>query len=746
MRGVGLRSGCAAWAVLCAMSLLLAATPESSKLRGDLPRVLDAAAPGELVPVSVVLAEQLEPGTIARLARTENPRRAILERLKQHAARTQAPLLAAVAAYERDGLAARVRPLWLSSVVGLDATPAAIRALAARPEVAWINHNPKRPVFVEAPWKDAGPDAGTDWGRHQDARPGGLERARPDRARGRRRRHRLRRLLRAPRHHRPRLDQPRRGPRRRPRGDGPDRHERRGRRRQRARRRPDRLELRGRRQRPARHRLRPRFAHRGNRRRRRGPGDADRRGARRADHGRQGRAEPLGRGRRLERDGVRGRERRRPDHDEPRLAALLEPRPRDLAPQQREHDRDGDDHDRRRGERGRRQRARQRPHPRRRPVRDHDRRDRPQRRRGLLHLARPDHLDRRARVRRLPVPARADQARRLGPRDRHRVVQLLQRLHDDVRDLDGHAPRRRRRGADAGRRPLPDARRDGGDPRGDLDRPRPAREGQHLRRRPRRRVRRRDRGQRQAALLRAPSRRLGPGPRQRRPLARSGRSRDPLRDREERRHRPHASPGSRPSWSPRRPGWWCWTTTPPTRISLPARRASRTARRSRSRSRPRASPTPGCGWMSTTPPGAARAAASSCASARPSRPSSSPTTASRTAAGPPAAPRPTAAGSAASRSRRPATGRSRTRARTPARRAPAPGSPATPATRQRRRRRRRRGDAHLARARRLGLRLADLLLRALVLPRGAPVLPAGAVVPGRGLLERRLELDRSWRR
>ncbi|MCU0231758.1 MAG: S8 family serine peptidase [Acidobacteria bacterium] len=140
------------------------AQPESSKLRGELARVLDAAAPGDRIPVSVVLAEQVDPGTIERLARSAEPRRAIAARLKQHAARTQAPLLAAIAGFERDGLAARVRPLWLSNVIGLDATAATIRALAQRPEVAWINHNPKRPVFVETPRHDGQPDGPTDWG------------------------------------------------------------------------------------------------------------------------------------------------------------------------------------------------------------------------------------------------------------------------------------------------------------------------------------------------------------------------------------------------------------------------------------------------------------------------------------------------------------------------------------------------------------------------------------------------------
>ncbi len=171
MRGVGRRFVCAAGAVLGFVSIAwgsggppAAPAAPSSKLRGDLARALDAAAPDQMVPVSVVLADQLEPSAIERLARADDPRRAIVSRLKQHAARTQAPLLAAVAGYERDGLAARVRPLWLSSVVGLDATPAVIRALAQRPEVAWINHNPKRPVFVEAPRPEGQPDGPTDWG------------------------------------------------------------------------------------------------------------------------------------------------------------------------------------------------------------------------------------------------------------------------------------------------------------------------------------------------------------------------------------------------------------------------------------------------------------------------------------------------------------------------------------------------------------------------------------------------------
>ncbi len=146
----------------------------ASKLRGDLPRVLDEAAPGALVPVSLVLAEQLDGATLQGLAAGPHARTRIVARLRALAARTQAPLLAELAPRVGEGRAARLRPLWLSNVVGVDATPALVRALAARPEVAWINHNPKRPVFVEetrgalpdaaAAGGGAGPDDGTDWG------------------------------------------------------------------------------------------------------------------------------------------------------------------------------------------------------------------------------------------------------------------------------------------------------------------------------------------------------------------------------------------------------------------------------------------------------------------------------------------------------------------------------------------------------------------------------------------------------
>lgn len=144
---------------------LSAENPGGSKLRGDLAAMIEKAAPDQLVPVSIVLADQVPEPAIARLAGEEGAGRKIAMRLRSLAQGTQAGLLGELRAAEGHGRAARIRPLWLSNLVGADATPEVIRALALRPEVAWINHNPRRPVFLGTSGEavDAG-KAAYDWG------------------------------------------------------------------------------------------------------------------------------------------------------------------------------------------------------------------------------------------------------------------------------------------------------------------------------------------------------------------------------------------------------------------------------------------------------------------------------------------------------------------------------------------------------------------------------------------------------
>jgi len=98
----------------------------SSKLRGLLAGVVERARPGELIPVSIVLADQLT-GERLRAIGAELPdrdarRRVRVAALKEHARRTQAGLLEVLFRAREEGRARRIRPLWLSNVVAAELT------------------------------------------------------------------------------------------------------------------------------------------------------------------------------------------------------------------------------------------------------------------------------------------------------------------------------------------------------------------------------------------------------------------------------------------------------------------------------------------------------------------------------------------------------------------------------------------------------------------------------------------------
>lgn len=126
----------------------------TGKLRAPLAEVLEQSAPDALVPISVVLHEQVTSADKSRvragLARRE-ARPAVLALLRETARASQGPLLTRLRALNAEGRVERIRPLWIGNVVGVDATPAIVREIAARPEVAWINYNPKVDVFLKPP-------------------------------------------------------------------------------------------------------------------------------------------------------------------------------------------------------------------------------------------------------------------------------------------------------------------------------------------------------------------------------------------------------------------------------------------------------------------------------------------------------------------------------------------------------------------------------------------------------------------
>ncbi|MER3462671.1 MAG: hypothetical protein C4342_06740, partial [Armatimonadota bacterium] len=116
------------------------------KLRGDLPQVLASAKPSDHIPVTIIMRDQVPYDQIAqaqaqptRLARYQ----AVKDLLKPFAEDNQREILTFLEAEKRKGNASRLRTLWIVSVIGVDATPDVIRAVARRPDVQEVNYNPK---------------------------------------------------------------------------------------------------------------------------------------------------------------------------------------------------------------------------------------------------------------------------------------------------------------------------------------------------------------------------------------------------------------------------------------------------------------------------------------------------------------------------------------------------------------------------------------------------------------------------
>ena len=132
--------------------LLTSVASADADLTGDLPEVMAQAQPGEKIPVTVVLSNQMSRADVDAVAqlhvRKDHRRRAVVDALKAHAAATQGDLLASLAAMRDAGsVDADIRPLWISNVVCVKADVDAIQQLAQRDDVIRINWD--RPVGEE---------------------------------------------------------------------------------------------------------------------------------------------------------------------------------------------------------------------------------------------------------------------------------------------------------------------------------------------------------------------------------------------------------------------------------------------------------------------------------------------------------------------------------------------------------------------------------------------------------------------
>jgi subtilase family serine protease/subtilisin family serine protease len=121
---------------LAALALGTPAPAGAGQVHPDVEERLAALPPGNPLSVIVELADQADPHAAGRAHRVRRARlRAVVDALRDKAARTQGPIRALLARELAAGRVQRAVPLWIVNGVAVTAPEGVIRALAARPDV-----------------------------------------------------------------------------------------------------------------------------------------------------------------------------------------------------------------------------------------------------------------------------------------------------------------------------------------------------------------------------------------------------------------------------------------------------------------------------------------------------------------------------------------------------------------------------------------------------------------------------------
>ena len=150
-----------------ALVLLLGAPAAfAGRLHPRLSEQLTTLAPGQLTPVIVELAAQVDPAAAAASATSGSRRgrgRAVVDALQDVANRTQPPILALLATEQARGNVARIVPLWVFNGVAVMATEPVIRRLQAHPAVWEIRPDEAIPPPAPTPAAATSSLGGTEW-------------------------------------------------------------------------------------------------------------------------------------------------------------------------------------------------------------------------------------------------------------------------------------------------------------------------------------------------------------------------------------------------------------------------------------------------------------------------------------------------------------------------------------------------------------------------------------------------------
>ncbi len=125
------------------------------------------SAPGASAEMVIYLDDQADLSAAASMADWNERGAAVVDTLTQHAAKTQAALLAGLAAAGR-----QPRSFWIVNAVAVEGDLALAQWAAAQPEVALVAANQSHPMDTDAPGDPAAADDGPAWGLSQILAPG----------------------------------------------------------------------------------------------------------------------------------------------------------------------------------------------------------------------------------------------------------------------------------------------------------------------------------------------------------------------------------------------------------------------------------------------------------------------------------------------------------------------------------------------------------------------------------------------
>jgi len=153
--------------VLFALVLLFGAPAAfAARLHPRLAEQLTTLPPGQVTPIIVELAAQVDPAAVAASVSHRSRRgrgRAVVDALQDIANQTQPPILALLATEQARGNAARIVPLWVLNSIAVMATEPVIRRLEAHPAVWEIRPDEAIPAPSPTPAAATSSASGTEW-------------------------------------------------------------------------------------------------------------------------------------------------------------------------------------------------------------------------------------------------------------------------------------------------------------------------------------------------------------------------------------------------------------------------------------------------------------------------------------------------------------------------------------------------------------------------------------------------------